>query len=141
MVETSIVGWIVLACFGIILLGALVDQAGYYTDSSKNTVINETFTPTANNTCVGLNRGPIVSVQAVYGDNCEYENTHYTVCAGTGIQVHTNGTGACPTMNLTGGAKKVSYTFYKPTGMGGVIVGLMVAVFLLAVILIYLGLV
>lgn len=133
--------YIIFASLGIILLGTLIDQAGLYTDPTKNTVVNESVVFGANNTCYGTLRGPVTSITAMYNDTAHsatYASSRYTLCDdGAGIKIYVNGTATAP--NMTTGTRIVDYVIYKPTGMGGVIVGLMVAIFLTVLVLIYLG--
>lgn len=145
--NSSIVTFIVLTCLGIIICGILIDYAAYYLDTSKNTISNESINFAANNTCYSTARGPMSDVTACY-DDAAHTNTYnategrpgsYDECEDRGIKILTNGTTGFD--NMTTGTHYCDYTFYKPTGLGGTITGLMVAVFVLALILIYLGLV
>lgn len=149
MVEfnASLVAFIVMISIGVIILGQVIDQAGYYLDISKNTISNESVAFTANNTCYSFKRGPVTDITAIY-DDAPHTNTYnstegragsYDECEDRGGKILTNGTTGYD--NMTAGTHYVDYTFHKPTGLGGTITGLMVAVFLLALILIYLGLI
>lgn len=137
----------VLICLGLIMFGMLVDSAAYYLDVSKNTITNESINFAANNTCYSTARGPLTDVTACY-DDAAHTNTYnstegkpgsYDECEDRGIKILTNGTTGYD--NMTTGTHYCDYTFHKPTGLGGTITGFMVAIFALAVILIWLGLV
>ena len=131
---------LVLLSVGVIILGIMIDYAGFYLDTSKNSVSNASYNFAVNNTCYSTNRGPVTDVTAMY-DDAAHTNTYgtdrYTECEGRGVKVYTNGTGGFD--NMTTGTHYFDYTIYKPTGLGGTITGLMVAVFVLALIMIYLG--
>ena len=140
--NATTITFIVLICIGVIIFGALVDYAAYYTDPTKATLENESITFAANNTCVALKNGPISSIDACYDDDVHtntFGSDRYAICDASRIKVYTNGTTAWP--NMTTGTFYCDYTKYKPTGLGATIVGFMVAIFALAVILIWLGLI
>lgn len=145
--NSSIIPFIVLATLGVVILGILIDYAAYYLEPSANTITNESINFAVNNTCYSTARGPMYDVTACY-DDAANTNTYnateglpgsYDECEDRGIKILTNGTGGFD--NMTTGVHYCDYTFYKPQGLGGTITGFMVAVFVLALILIYLGLV
>lgn len=136
MTSKAIITGIILMIVGLIIFGALVEQAGWSIHGS--TVTNESINFAVNNTWYQPSRSPINTLTRI-GNNTITANatTDYTFDAILGIKIYTNSTKS-GSENLTAGDYDVSYTIVKPSGFASVIMGLFIGVVALVLILMYL---
>jgi hypothetical protein len=128
---------IIILAISLIIFATLIEWAGYYTSTTENTVYGESATLATTNTCVGTKRAPVNTIIQVNDSSGPCPADRYSVCD-NGFKILVNATsGNCSAtggVNMTTGAKTISYTVYKPTGLGAVLEGLLVSILAIVII-------
>ena len=146
MEAKSLILFVVVAGLALILLGSFIDYVGFYNGAS-GAVTNESFTISGrNNTCIYPARGPVDTITAIYTDAADTAANATPVCGTTGCYINPSVNHVCDggfkvwtnaTYPTVGNPSTwyISYTQAKPSGLASVVVGFIVAIFLLVVIL------
>jgi len=131
MASSKFIVTIIMLVIGLILFGSLIGEVGWQIHGTG--ITNATINFAVNDTFYAPPRTPIATVTSVQNATYDCPSAGYTFDGIQGIKLLNKYESNCSV-----GYYNATYTFVKPTGFGGVIVGLMIGILALVIILIYL---